>query len=471
MLDQELKNYGKTEAYPFHMPGHKRNFSGLGEPYDIDITEIAGFDNLHQPESLLLEAMERMQKIYHSEKSYLLVNGSTCGNLAAIFAATAQGDEIIIGRNCHKSVYHAAELRALKVTYTCPTVSKDGYVWETEITEYQRAIEEAPNATAIVVTSPTYEGRVENLEKIVALAHKHCMVVIVDAAHGAHFGCHSFLPTNPVESGADIVVMSLHKTLPALTQTAVLHVPKGSHVRKERIEKYLDMFETSSPSYVLMASICKCIPFLETADSDFEAYEKRLVNFYTKCQKLNHLTLLNCEKRTEKVSMAQIVKSGWDPTKLVIGVGDADMTGYQLMEQLREDYQIELEMASFTYALAMSSVCDTEEGLLRLADALLAIDKKVVVKKKEESHEISLFSIGKKKMELCDAAKEEGKKCPLKEAKGKIAGAMVSIYPPAVPLLVPGEEISLENIRMIEVAMQQGLTITGIDKREQIVVI
>lgn len=452
MLDDALKNYTRENVYPFHMPGHKRHMNFGVDPYQVDITEIEGFDNLHEPEGILLEMTKRIEKLYHSRESFLLVNGSTSGNLTAIFSATDWGDEIIIGRNCHKSVYHAAELRRLKVWYTKPEVDEKGMVTGTPMAEYERAIRLHPKAKAVVITSPTYEGMTEPVKAVAELAHKNGMLLIVDGAHGAHLGFHPYFPKSPLELGADMVIMSLHKTLPSMTQTAVLHINKDAKVESWKVKKYEAMFQSSSPSYVLMYSIARCIGFLEQGESEFDVYKNNLESFYEDCEKLKHIKV-ECKK-------------GQDPGKLVLDTTKANISGYQLQQRLRESYGIELEMASFYYALAMTSVMDTEEGFFRLKNALFEIDATC---QKREGALVALgdcYYIGEKREELFIAAEQPRVVCPLCEAVGKIAGGMISIYPPAVPLLVPGEIIEKEMIQMILQAREAGLTINGLERQK-----
>ena len=464
MLDKELERLAGSDRYPFHMPGHKRREIPCDNPYHIDITEIPGFDNLHQPQGLILEAMERLQKVYGAQKSYLLVNGTTGGNLAAVFAATDQKGPIIMGRNCHKSIYHAVELRESSVCYTFPETDDAGIVRGTPLAEYERAMRECPKAQAIVVTSPTYEGVIEPLDEIVALAHSRGIPVIVDAAHGAHLGFHPYFPKSPLESGADIVVMSLHKTLPALTQTSVLHINQGSLIAPKKIEKYLGIFQTSSPSYVLMASICQCIRFLEEAPEQFASYASLLQDFYQKSGQLSHL----------KVSLPQPMQ---DPSKIVIHGGATGLCGHEIAEILGQEYAIDLEMSSFSYALAMSSVMDTAEGLTRLYQALWEMDHRFggpeVIDAKQGQIQADggfaqggrdLYGGGEKVMELYEAAAKETETVVYAQAVGRIAAEAVAIYPPGVPLLVPGEKIEARQLVWLQQAQQQGLTITGLVK-------
>ncbi len=450
MLDHKLRELAESDFYPFHMPGHKRQQTGLEDPYAIDITEIPGYDNLHDPQGLILEAMERMAGLYHAKKSYLLVGGSTCGNLTAVFSALPQKGCIIMGRGSHKSIYHAAWLRQCQIVYTYPKVSPIGMIEGTSVAEYEQAIKDHPDAGAIVVTSPTYEGMIEPLDEIVALAHARGIPVIVDAAHGAHLGFDPYFPKPPLESGADLVIMSLHKTLPALTQTAVLHVNENSLVSEKQIETYVDVFETSSPSYVLMASICQCIRFLEEEKAAFGAYASRLQNFYEKCQSL------------EKISVRLF--EGQDPGKIVIDVSKTRLSGHALEEILLQKYHLVLEMSSFSYGLAMTSVMDSQEGFARLFEALKEIDQEASAKEEDGSEQMgqTLYGRGQKVMEYHEAMEKEKEVCPLDQAEGRIAAASLAIYPPGVPLIVPGERIDQERIDLLTLAKKQGLTVTGL---------
>lgn len=475
MLEEKLRELALSDQYPFHMPGHKRRGMGLGEPYEIDITEIADFDNLHQPEGILKEMMQQIAALYHADTSYLLINGSTGGNLAAIFAATRQRDTIIIGRNCHKSVYHGAELRELTLVYTYPEISPEGIILGTPLEEYEKAIRLHPKAKALVVTSPTYEGVTEPLEEIVALAHAHHMAVIIDAAHGAHLGFDSYFPPSPLRSGADLVVMSFHKTLPALTQTGVLHykpVPDETGkplVARERVEKYLSVFQTSSPSYVLMASVSRCIRYLQENPSAFLSYGVLLRDFYKKAEDWKYFRIFQRE--------------GQDPSKIVIDTSSTHMSGYELQKRLREEYHLELEMSSFCFGLAMTSIMDTPEGMERLYQSLDKLEQeeealqskdgrcswgesKAPTEKRlcftDRTDLKMLYAPGESVMELWEAAARETEAVPFLSAAGRIAAREVTLYPPGIPVLVPGERIMEEKLFLLRKAREQGLTITGL---------
>ena len=274
-LHETLSEYSKTDMYPFHMPGHKRALDGV---YKIDMTEVEGVDDLHDPEGVIAAEQERLSKVYEVDKSFILVGGSTVGNLAAIYGVLDEGDLILIPRNAHKSIYNGIILRHLRVGYIYPKIDEGGIYSAVTVEEIENAIEREGKPKAVVVISPTYEGFVSNVKDIADYCHERGIILIVDAAHGAHLGFNSAFPSQPAKY-ADATVVGLHKTLPALTQSAALHL-QGPRISASKIKAALDIFETSSPSYVLMESISKCIDVLENSTNIFEDYVENLKDFY-----------------------------------------------------------------------------------------------------------------------------------------------------------------------------------------------
>ena len=246
----KLSEYSDSDFYGFHMPGHKRNADMLKSsiPYQIDITEIEGFDDLHHAQGMLKEAQTRAALVYQAEETHFLVNGSTVGILSAVAGVTKKGDTVLVARNCHKSVYHAIYLNELDPVYLYPGFSTDACL-NTEISagDVKGALERYPHIRAVIIVSPTYDGVVSDVGSIAAAAHEKGVPLIVDEAHGAHFGFHPYFPENSNTKGADIVIHSLHKTLPSLTQTALLHM-NGELVDRGKVREYLHMLQTSSPS-------------------------------------------------------------------------------------------------------------------------------------------------------------------------------------------------------------------------------
>ena len=258
-----LEKLRDSDMYPCHMPGHKRT----GNPiFGIDITEIDAFDNLYHATGILKEAKERAAQLYQSKESYYLVNGSTCGILVAIFSAFKPGDTVIVARNCHKAVYHAIEIRGLRPIYLYPETDDEydisvGIKAEQvkEVLERNKDLNNHPNRIkGMILTSPTYEGLVSEIKEIAALIHNEGGILVVDEAHGAHLGFDERFPESAVKQGADLVIQSLHKTLPSMTQTALLH-RATDRIDERRVNKYLSTFQTTSPSYIFMAMMDECI--------------------------------------------------------------------------------------------------------------------------------------------------------------------------------------------------------------------
>lgn len=446
-LFRTLREYNHT-MLPMHMPGHKRNLALSGEDgylaalcADCDITEIAGFDNLAEPEDVLLSIRKRAAVLWHSEDSYLSVNGSTGAILASIFTTVSRKETVIMARNCHKSVYNGLQLADARPVYLLPerdAATGAGGAITPEMVE--AALREQKAAKLVVITSPTYEGVVSDVEGICHAAHAYGVPVLVDSAHGAHFGFGEF-PKSAVDCGADLVVQSIHKTLPSLTQTAILH-RNGSLVSAERLQNALNIFQTSSPSYLLMASVEGCIGLLEErGELLFERWCQALSEFYRAAEMLRLIKVIGTDQsKTDAAVFAR------DKSKIIISTRGTDLTGPELMERLRTEHRIELEMAADRYGLAMTGMGDTEESLARLLQALFAIDAQCGKGPVEELLYPGLPKVCRSVTEaMCDRTEE----CELKDAVGKIAAEYVWAYPPGVPLLVPGEEISKEIVRFL----------------------
>ena len=372
MLYNKIIDYTKSGVYPMHMPGHKRNpeFAAPELPYGIDITEIYGFDDLHSPQGVLLETAMLASELYGSEKSFPLVNGSTVGILTAIGAHASRGEKILTTLNCHRSVYNASSLFGLTpVCITPETDSESGVIGSVTPEAVEAALFENPDISLVVVTSPSYEGVISDIRSISEITRQRGVPMLVDAAHGAHLGFSPGFPGSPVKEGADVVVMSLHKTLPALTQCSLLHVC-GERANTPEIKRLLSVLQTSSPSYVLMASIDRCLRLISTdKEKLFSAYERYLARFYGEMAALQKLSML--------IAGRSGVFFDLDPGKIVIVTKNTSMSGYELSGILRNDYSIELELACDGCAIAMTSICDSPDGFKRLAEALLAVDSTI----------------------------------------------------------------------------------------------
>ena len=487
-LYEKLTEYGRTDSYPFHMPGHKRRLGGMADPYFFDITEIDGFDNLHHAEGILLEAQRRAARLYGAEETYFLVNGSTAGILSAVGACLPSG-KILMARNCHKAAYHAVFLNHLEAEYLYPRM--DGRI---SCDQVETALDADPQIGAVFITSPTYDGIVSDVKAIAAAAHRYGIPLIVDSAHGAHFGMHPIFPENAVKQGADLVIHSVHKTLPSLTQTALLHVG-GSLTDRRKLKKMLGIYQTSSPSYVLMAAIDECVRILEEQGRQlFETFAGYLENFWSQMDGLQVLEAI----RTD------------DPSKIVIGVGSSGMTGLELSDLFRERWHLEMEMAAVTYVLALTSVGDDEDGFERLAQAVLQLDRELAASRtQKEAADVGLTvqKCGKERkvcektdraqnskaqngreqnsglaeyeetgqklngewiqaeavMTIAEAENSTQTRIPMDESAGRISGEYIYLYPPGIPLTVPGERISRELLEQLQECRVQGYSLQGME--------
>lgn len=449
-LYQYLKEYSK-EIYPMHMPGHKRNFPIVGETplKEIDVTEVEGTDDLHDPEGIILKSMEKTAELYGSYFCRYVVNGSTCGILSAIYAFTERGDRVLVARNCHKSVYNAINICGLLPVYVTPEYD-DEFSINGSISPalVEKALNEYPDIKLCVLTSPTYEGVVSNISAISKILHEKNIPLAVDEAHGAHLGFSEYFPKGAIKSGADCVIHSTHKTLPCLTQTAAVHICKslwsGEELQEacQKLTEALGIFETSSPSYVLMSSIDQCMNYLsENSEKAFESYKNMLEDFSEKAKDLKYIKIL-CKGNDKKENHKSFYD--FDSGKLVISLKNTSLGGAEFEKILREKYKIQTEMTSLNYCVAMTSFCDSEKGFEMLFNALSHIDQEYGA----ENIFINENTMGGKIIEppvsIYEARKCQKEYVSLEEAEGKICGEYVFAYPPGIPIFAPGELITKE---------------------------
>lgn len=488
-LYEKLKRLHESDEYPFHMPGHKRmaNAGIPGGMADLDITEIEGFDNLHHAEGILKKAMENAASLYQSEETHFLVNGSTCGILTAISAVVREGETLILGRNAHISAYHGAYLRGIRICSLFPEfVGENGLYGALRPEEVRRVLEETPQANAVMITSPTYDGFVSDVEKIAQIVHEYDKILIVDEAHGAHFGLDERLPKSSVACGADLVIHSLHKTLPALTQTALLHV-NGNRVDRERVRRFLAIYQTSSPSYLLMGSLDLCVRQMQThAKAWFERFFTNRDRFMKKVRDLQYLQIVD-EKFCSKSGM-----KAYDAGKLLILTHKSGYTGRELQMHLLEKYHLQMEMAGAYYVVAIITVMDETEGFERLAQALCELDvicpaaEQAKKQARENVNSMNVISdISKVDMELFTRVllerRSESPVCTLKEAleadeadteavvftesPGRIVTEQIYLYPPGIPVILPGERMTQSVMELIQNYCRKHLPVQGMSDR------
>lgn len=468
-LNKKLLNLNKDGLYPFHMPGHKRNTSKfnetgttedsgdsfgfrLSEMYKIDITEIDGFDNLHDPEGVIREAEKRASELFNSQETHFLVNGSTSGILAAISAVSERGNKIIVARNSHISAYNAILINELNPVYVypkivCKNAIKSGISGSISVKEIEKAIINNPDACAVFITSPTYDGILSDVAQIARVAHEYNIPLIVDEAHGALFYIEG---RSAITEGADIVINSVHKTLPALTQTALLHI-NGSIVDKLKVRKYLKIYQTSSPSYILMGSIDYAVEIMEQkGNSLYIDYCVRTSSLKNKLLKLRNL------KYIDKESLLLEEVFDFDESKVLISTSDTYLSGKDLYNILRKKYSIQPEMAAGDYVLLMTTLFDTNEGINMLIDALYEID---LMLNNRESVMDCIDALGLHLYEEADKINDSKNLNRMREMTGSPFDMTVFAYPPGIPIIVAGEVVSADLISEIEEAVNNKLDV------------
>lgn len=481
-LFEKLWKYAESDCYPYHMPGHKRRCFGMLPEVlcKLDITEIDGFDNLHQPEDILCSLQQEAARLYGAEESFYLVNGSTCGILSAVSCALPRGGHILMARNCHKSAYHAAYLRGLRITYLHPTYQEEYDIYDVvEPWQVRKALEREPDIKAVLMVSPTYEGRISDIGAIAEIVHEKGIPLIVDEAHGAHLGLGEGFPKNSCQLGADLVIHSVHKTLPALTQTALLHV-NGNRIHRELLRRFLRIYQSSSPSYLLLMGIDNALQFValqgQALFSRFRERYEAMLNKLAVCRHLRFLTDFQGKQ---------------DVGKLLISVKGTGITGKQLQNILLREYHLQMEMASTSYALAMFTINDEEQAYGRMTEALLSIDnwlerqagrlvtadtREYGTEKLDRAGIDSLYGkySGAKDLDcgqvdelpLAVAWDMPTEIVALGKSIGRLMGEFINLYPPGVPILVPGERMTEVVYRRILDAIDRGLAVQGVQVSE-----
>ena len=462
-----LMKYINDESIRFHMPGHKGKDTFMEWVKNIpqmDVTEIEGTDNLHNPKSIILKSQSMASKAFGSIRTYYSVNGTTGGIYASIFSVTKPGDKILIQRNCHSSVYNAIILGNLNVEYIIPKYDNTLNI-VTSITpnDIEEKIKNDRDIKVVVITYPSYYGICCDIEEIAKIVHKYDRILIVDEAHGSHLCFNDNLPKSALEGGADISIQSTHKTLPAFTQSSMVHVG-SDRVDLDRLRKALRLYQSTSPSYLLMSSIDFARWYMET---DGKRKLDELVEYIN--DGVKYLNTLNGVRilSNEIINGKDIFD--FDVTKIMIRIDG--LTGKELEKILREEYNIVLELGNEYYGLALTSVFDDTEDIKNLFEAIKDISKKYGTTNSIDSRDFNNYIIPKREVSLSKAYHEKKEKIKLKESLGRISGSFIIPYPPGIPLLCPGEIISSEIIEYINYLTENNIEVIGLEDNKTLDVI
>jgi len=458
-LIDKLIELNNSNPVSFHMPGHKRKKKYI--PYDLlsfDFTEIEGLDNLCNPKGIIRESQRLCAELFGADSSFYLVNGSTSGLLAAVTALCGPEDKILMARNCHKSVYNAVILSGTVPVYIYPEITFFGAAGTISPSSVKEALDKNNDIKAAVVTNPTYEGLCSDILAISNILHEKNIPLIVDEAHGAHFNFSDKFPQTALSLGADIVIQSFHKTLPALTQTAVLHL-KSKIVDKNRLAYAVSMYTSSSPSYIFMALLDNCQNILSRkADELFENYTGYLEKFYSNTRNLKNIYIPSKFDILRKTSAFDA-----DFGKIICLINNKSV--FNVENYLKKYYNIIVEMKGLNYLLFMTSFCDEQKDFETLENAIKQIDSCLSLKfpipeniNKSPVYPICAISPLK-------AFHAEYKKIPFEKSAGFILAEFLTPYPPGIPVAVPGEIITSEIIELVLKYKNSGIEISGCENK------
>jgi len=461
--------YIKEKNVSFCMPGHK---GGLGflktikgrELYENfikgDITEVDGVDNLHHAEGIIKESQKLLSEYYGSIKSYFLVNGSTSGNLTMIFSSFNEGDKVIVERNCHRSIFNAIIMRKLRPVYIKNNIhSKYDAPLPFDKEHFLSLINKNKDAKGIIVTYPNYYGMCFDLPYVVEIASKYNIKVLVDAAHGAHFGVHKLLPKNPLEMGANMVVMSAHKTLPSLTQTAFLHVGKGVDISK--VDFYVSAFLSTSPSYMLLCSMDYARYYLEEyGQQDYEELIKICKVSRDKINSIGKFHILTQDDLSDGLEYGakDVNEYTIDLTRYILNVPKG-YSGHKLLEYLRVN-KIQAEMSDSRNVVLIFSPFNTQEDFDALYIALKNCDMDTL---KDKYVDLIDYEMPMAVMDPYEVMDRKKIMVELKNSEDKISAVAIVPYPPGIPIVMPGERLCKESIAVIEYYVSCNVTVLGID--------
>lgn len=444
-LIKALLEYTNEKTARFHMPGH-RNEDGIPslkllqeQLYTFDVTEIEGTDHLHYPEDSIRLSQILLAEAMGAHESYYCVNGTTAANYAMLFGLLKPGDEVLMGRSSHQSIFNAISMRGLKARFLVPQIEEQ---WSLPLAptveEVKKTLNKYPEIKAVILTSPDYFGRVTPLQEIAAYLKSKGVYLLVDEAHGAHFPYSEKLPSSAMSMGAHASTVSFHKTLPVLTQGSVLNLSKDlSELEKRRIRHYLRVFQSSSPSYTILASMENARALLE--DEGAELY----VKLWDNCLKLKN-TL--AEIPYVKVYTGPVKYT--DFTRLVIST---PLSGDFLMNELRKKHRIQAEMAMGNLVVFILSPFDREKDYLRLPSAIENLIKENdKIHDKQSALQMLIYPEWEEPYQGDERILFlEQEEIPIDSALGRTSAETITPYPPGIPLLLPGERIGENEVRTL----------------------
>lgn len=467
-----LISYVKDKTLAFHTPGHQQgkgapkkfvDFIGL-KALEADITQILGMDDIHQPRGVIKEAHELAAEAYGADYSYFLINGSSSGNQAMILSVCNPGDEIIMPRNAHKSATGALILSGVRPVYIQPEFDPEMHVDHTiSIEKLEKTLKKHPKAKAVFVVSPTYYGATADLRTIAKLAHKYGKAFIVDEAWGPHLHFHPGLPVSAMDAGADLSVNSTHKLISGFSQSSMLHL-KGKRIDRGRLEGVLKIFLSTSPCSLLVASLDVARMQMATHGRELLTKTIALANYAR--DEINKIPGL---RAYGKEIIGKPGVHDFDSTRLPITAKELGYTGYEVEKILRRHYNIQIEMSDLFNIVALITIGHSEREIKKLIDAFKKFASAKFKNGSEKSH-LFLKRLKKlvelpphppQRMTPREAFVADFKTLNFKDSAGRTCSEIVTPYPPGIPILCPGEEITQEIIDYLKMELEAGIKIQG----------
>lgn len=464
-----LIEHAKKDPIQFHIPGHKkgrgmnpdfREFIG-DNALSIDLINIGPLDDLHLPKGVIKEAQDLAAEAFGADYTFFSVQGTSGAIIAMVMSVCNPGDKIIVPRNVHKSIMSGIVLSGAIPVFVHPEVDpKLGISHGITPDSVDRALKQHPDSKAVLVINPTYFGVSGDLKKIVNIAHSKNIPVLVDEAHGAHIHFHHELPISAMKAGADMAATSVHKLGGSLTQSSILNL-RGNLVSPQRVQTILSMLTTTSTSYLLLASLDVARKSMAT---EGQALLEDCIRLAEKTRyEINQIEGLYCMGKEVLHSTAA---AAYDPTKLLISVKDLGVSGHDVEVWLREKYNIEVEMSDLYNILCIVTSGDCEVDLFILVKALreLSVEYRNSVSKRNPF--VILPDIPSLALTPRDAFYADTEMVPIEQSVGRIIAEFVMVYPPGIPIFIPGEVITLENIIYIKENIEAGLPVQGAEDSE-----
>lgn len=426
----------------------------------IDLINIAPLDDLHQPTGVIEEAQKLAAEAFGSDYTYFSVQGTSNAIITMIIAVCGPGDKIIVPRNVHKSVMSAIIFAGARPVFISPARDSNlGIDHGITTRAVRRALERHPDAKAVLVINPTYYGICANLKEIVELVHSYDIPVLVDEAHGVLIHFHDKLPMSAMEAGADMAATSVHKLGGSMTQSSVLNIRKGL-VNPQRVQTIISMLTTTSTSYILLAS-------LDTSRRNLALHghaiaERTIALAQHARTQINEIPGLYCFG--EEILGGEATYD-FDPTKVSIHVRHLGITGYETENWLRDNYNIEIELSDMYNILCLVTPGDTSDSVAKLIEALRELSNRYFEGAESRELVVKIPDIPQLSLTPRDAFYSETEVIPFKESAGRIIAEFIYVYPPGIPILLPGEVISQNNIDYIIDHVEVGLPVKGPEDR------